>query len=137
MPFYAIQKQRLNDAPMDKNEQTTKEQIKNKFIGRLITEFLDIIIMAHFENDPFCGYKILQHVQHLFGVRLSSGTVYSTIYSMERKNLLSGVGLDGKRIYRVTNKGKLYLSAALSPEETAEFMAKAMNTPLRDKKGQT
>jgi DNA-binding PadR family transcriptional regulator len=118
---------------MANNEQSVREQIKNKFIERLITKFLDLIIIAHFKQDSFCGYDVIQHVQQIFGVRLSSGTIYSTIYSMERKNLLSGLGLNGKRIYRVTNKGKLHLSVALSPEEMAKFVAKVMEIPMRNK----
>ena len=114
----------LNDAKMITKDQTLRIQIKNSFMERLVTSFLDIIILTHFKNDPFSGYDILLFIQKQFNIILSPGTVYSVVYAMERKKLITGSSKKGKRTYTLTEKGRLTANIATSPNELQSFMTK-------------
>ena len=108
------------------NERQLKSQIRRKFIERTIASFLDILVMTHFQNDSFSGYDAVQFIQARFGVLLSPGKVYSTIYAMERKMLVVGSSADGKRIYKITKIGKLTLDTVTASDEIEVLMANIM-----------
>ena len=56
--------------------------------------------------SKFRGYDVIMFIHNEFGILLSSGTVYSVIYSMERNGLVSGMWRKRKRVYKLTNKGE-------------------------------
>jgi DNA-binding PadR family transcriptional regulator len=95
-----------------------------RFIERLITTFLDMIILTNFQNEPFSGYDVLLFIQRQFNIDLSPGTVYATIYSMERKKLITIVSTRGKRTYKITDKGKLTANILAKPDEIQAYVAK-------------
>jgi len=65
-------------------------------------------------NVPYIsGYDIVTHVHKDFGVLVSPGTCYSTLYSMERKGLVKGYWKGGRRIYSISSKGREYIQSAL------------------------
>lgn len=81
--------------------------------------------MAHFRDRSFSGYDVLVFVQRRFGLLLSPGTVYSRLYSMEREGLIKLVAKRGrKRIYRVTDLGKLTVEVTTSANEIKAFFAR-------------
>jgi len=57
-------------------------------------------------NDELSGYDILTYIHKRFGYMVSSGTVYSILYSMERDGLITGKRVNRKRIYTLTRKGE-------------------------------
>jgi DNA-binding PadR family transcriptional regulator len=74
---------------------------------RTIQNFMDIIILKRLEsNAPISGYGIIKYIQEKFHVLPSAGTVYSLIYSLERKNLIEGNETCRKRVYRITEQGE-------------------------------
>ncbi|MEM2338234.1 MAG: helix-turn-helix transcriptional regulator [Candidatus Bathyarchaeia archaeon] len=110
-------------ADVARNSDASK--IKKKFIERIIISFLDIVIMAHFKDRAFSGYDVLVFVQKQFGLLLSPGTVYSRLYSMEREGLIKLVVKKGrKRVYRVTELGKMMVDVTTSMDEMKFFIAK-------------
>jgi len=52
------------------------------------------------------GYDAISAIHKKFGVLLSSGTIYSHLYSLERDNLIAGSWDTKKRIYSLTEKGE-------------------------------
>lgn len=42
------------------------------------------------DGNPLSGYDVIMFVHKKFGILLSSGTVYSVLYSMERNGLVRG-----------------------------------------------
>ena len=90
----------------------------------MVKNFLDIIILAELRNaNPMSGYDIMDFVQKKFGFLVSSGTVYSMLYSMERKGLIKCAGTQAKRVYALTEKGSEKIVALLnSKEEIQKFM---------------
>ncbi len=74
---------------------------------RLITTFLDLVILCRIEAlSSSTGYAVRDHIYRKFNILLSPGTVYSTLYSMEREGLVKGEWRGRKRVYRITPEGK-------------------------------
>jgi DNA-binding PadR family transcriptional regulator len=71
-------------------------QIK-KMNERIIKNFLDIIIMSELRNGPLSGYDIISYIHNKFQLLVSSGTIYSLLYSLERADLIEGVWDERKR----------------------------------------
>lgn len=106
------------------HKEPSVSEIKMKFVERLMTNFLDVITLAYFRNDSFSGYDVLMFVQKEFGLLLSAGTVYSKLYSMEREGLIEMVSTNRKRIYKLTELGKLTADVVTSTDEIMVFLAK-------------
>ncbi len=91
---------------------------------RIIKEFLDMIILREVkEHTEMSGYDLAALQYEKYGVVLSPGTVYATLYSMERRGLISG-HLDAKKTtYRLTAKGEKTLeNIKRSIEQLTDFM---------------
>jgi DNA-binding PadR family transcriptional regulator len=97
-------------------------QIK-KMNERIIKNFLDIIIMGELRNGSLSGYDIISFIHNKFQLLVSSGTIYSLLYSLERNGLIEGVWDERKRTYRLTEKGVHMVDALLkSNQEIKAFL---------------
>jgi DNA-binding PadR family transcriptional regulator len=90
----------------------------------IVKNFLDTIIMVKLKAaNPLSGYDIMEYVQQKYGVLISSGTVYSLLYSLERKGLLKADCVSGKRLYALSEEGlKAIESIVNSREEIKRFV---------------
>lgn len=80
------------------------------FDRRIIQSFMDIVILKHLKNNhPMSGYDTIKYFHKKFHMLPSSGTVYSLMYSLERKGLIEGNTNNGKRVYELTKEGEEYL----------------------------
>ena len=70
-------------------------QIK-KMNERIIKNFLDIIIMSELRNGPLSGYDIISYIHNKFQLLVSSGTIYSLLYSLERMTSSKAYGMKEK-----------------------------------------
>lgn len=73
---------------------------------RIIKDFMDIIVLTKLKNSPMSGYDVISYINKRFGILMSSGTVYSLMYSMERDGLIKGIWNQRKRVYTLTEKGE-------------------------------
>jgi DNA-binding PadR family transcriptional regulator len=74
---------------------------------RIINNFIDILALKELERkSAISGYDLITLIHRRFGVTVSSGTVYSVLYSLERVGLVKGTLDSRKRIYTLTDKGK-------------------------------
>jgi DNA-binding PadR family transcriptional regulator len=73
---------------------------------RLLKDFMDVLIMARLRNNDMSGYDVIAYIHNKFNILISSGTVYSLLYSMERDGLIKGKRNNRKRTYTLTGKGK-------------------------------
>jgi len=74
---------------------------------RIINNFIDILALKELERESaISGYDLITLIHRRFGVTVSSGTVYSALYSLERVGLVKGTLDSRKRIYTLTDKGK-------------------------------
>jgi DNA-binding PadR family transcriptional regulator len=91
---------------------------------RIIKEFLDVIILLELKDKgELSGYDfaVLQHQK--FDLSLSPGTVYATLYAMERRGLIEGHNDGKKTAFHLTDKGAAALETLkkIGPELT-DFM---------------
>jgi DNA-binding PadR family transcriptional regulator len=95
---------------LDKSE----AQIIAKMNERMIKNFLDIIIMNELKNGPSSGYDIISHIHNKYQLLISSGTIYSLLYSLERNNMIEGIWTERKRTYRLTKRGTRVIETMLT-----------------------
>lgn len=81
---------------------------------RLIKNFLDVLILIELKNEPLSGYDIITHVNNKFHFLVSAGTVYTMLYSLERKGLVRGIANSRKTTYTLTKKGTLMIEVILN-----------------------
>jgi DNA-binding PadR family transcriptional regulator len=92
-------------------------RILKKMHERIIKNFMDIIIMAELRNGPLSGYDVISYIHNKFNLLVSSGTVYSLLYSLERNGLVEGVWDERKRVYRLTEKGEKTIETTLNAND--------------------
>ena len=73
---------------------------------RTIKNFMDMLVLAELQEKPLSGYDIITLIHKRFNVLVSSGTVYSLLYSLERKGLVTAEMDQRKRVYTLTDKGE-------------------------------
>ena len=115
----------MNISEQEKTEENLSEtDVVKELEARIVKHFLDVVVLLEIKNKSgLGGYDIIVLVHNKFGTLMSSGTVYSVLYAIERKGWVKGVP-DGRRTgYVLTEKGEEALSAIQkSKEELAEFM---------------
>lgn len=82
---------------------------------------MDILILTEMRKGSLSGYDVIGLVHRKFGVLMSSGTVYSLLYSLERDGWIKGTWKNRKRVYELTEK----------TEENIEVITKA-NEEIQD-----
>lgn len=91
---------------------------------RVIKEFLDIIIICELkEQSELSGYDLATLEKQKFGITLSPGTVYSTMYAMERRGLITPHPNGKKTTYVLSPLGEKALeNIKRCSSELVEFM---------------
>lgn len=101
----------MNLKEMNQDSKATNSGLSIDAIeNRIVKEFLDIIILLELKDKgELSGYDIavLQHKK--FNFSLSPGTVYATLYAMERRGLIEGHNDTKKTVFRLTEKGSTSL----------------------------
>jgi DNA-binding PadR family transcriptional regulator len=92
-------------------------KILKKMHERMIKNFMDIIILAELRNGPLSGYDVISFIHNKFHLLVSSGTVYSLLYSLERNALIEGTWNERKRVYKLTEKGKKTIETILGAND--------------------
>ncbi len=106
------------------NREKSEARIVKKMHERVIKSFMDTIVMAELKNGPISGYDAISYIHKKFGFLVSSGTVYSLLYSLERSGLVEGVWIERRRVYRLTEKGCSTIQAIESSQDKIKsFMA--------------
>ncbi len=94
---------------------------------RVIKSFLDILILIEMKkHSNLSGYDVTAFVNNKFGGILSPGTVYATLYSMERKGLIKGESDNRKTVYSLTEKGNDVITSMMQNfnKEMTDFVKK-------------
>ncbi|MEM1507937.1 MAG: PadR family transcriptional regulator [Candidatus Bathyarchaeia archaeon] len=80
---------------------------------------LDIFILVELAKSPLSGYDIMLLIHKKFNLMMSSGTVYLTLYSLEREGLIKSKvhNSSRKRVYALTYKGEEFIGKVLSLQE--------------------
>jgi len=88
----------------------------NGFINkRLFQGFICLHILHHANNEPFYGSWMIEELS-THGYKLSPGTLYPILHSLEKQGLLRHynqiVGGKMRKYYEITEKGRLELIEA-------------------------
>ena len=81
-------------------------KIAEKLRMKVIKNFMDILILTEIKNTPLSGYDVIGLVHKRYDIVVSSGTIYSLLYSLEREGVIKGVQNQRKRVYELTEKGE-------------------------------
>jgi len=104
-------------------------EILEELRERTIKNFMDLLILVKLNNGhTMSGHDVIATIHNNFHVRISPGTVYSIIYSLERNGLIEGHWNRRKRVYTITNKGKETIKTVLNAcEKIQKLMASLLN----------
>ncbi len=103
-------------------------RILRKTHERIIKSFMDVIVMAELLKSPLSGYDVISYIHNKFNILVSSGTVYSLMYSLERNGLVEGNWDERKRTYKLTNKGKKTIETILNANDKIKlFISNILN----------
>lgn len=84
----------------------------NKLYYDIFRAFVRVHLLHHAAEEPFYGVAMLDELQH-HGYRLSPGTLYPILHSLEKTGYLSveRVVVDGKarKYYQITDAGRAAL----------------------------
>lgn len=98
-----------------------KNTINQYIRQRLAKNFMDIVILLELTSAPLSGYDIINIFHKKFNLSISPGTVYSTLYALERMGLIKGGG-QKKRIYTLTRRGEEFIETVLAMRENIELL---------------
>jgi len=100
------------------SQQLDKDTEKNIIVDLkegVLRSHLDIFILSNIRNyGALSGYDLLNRFRGRFGVNISVGTIYSQLYSLERKQLIEGKTDSTARRYVLTPKGATSLDIAVA-----------------------
>ena len=94
--------------------------ILEKLRKQSIKSVLDVVLLAETKNGSMSGYDAVRYINELFGLVLSSGTIYAHLFALERAGLITSADCGKKRIYELTEKGEQALEMAT--ETTLELL---------------
>ena len=105
-----------------------EREILTKIKERLLKSFMDMLILAELMNrDNMTGYDVIDYIHEEFDFLISSGTVYSLLYSIERDGLIKGEWMERKRVYSITNEGKKAIKTIQNASRNIQnFIAKIL-----------
>jgi len=94
----------------EKEKETTQKYVNGyspkDIETRVVKSFLDILLLIEMKKQSnLSGYDLTAFVNNKFGGILSPGTVYATIYTLERKGLIKGESDGRKTVYQLTPQG--------------------------------
>ena len=88
---------------------------------RIVRSFLDVLILAYLRKAPKSAYDVIAFIHKKFHLLMSTGTVYSTLYSLERDGLIRGNFARRKRIYTITKKGEKTIKAFIKTNDKIQL----------------
>jgi DNA-binding PadR family transcriptional regulator len=105
------------------SEPVSASDLVEKLRRKAVKNFMDILILGEMKKNLVSGYDIITIIHKRFGILLSSGTVYSLLYSMERHGLIRGTWNNRKRVYALTEKAEQNMDAVIkAKKEIQDFL---------------
>jgi len=102
--------------------------VKNKILRKVFLAFMRIHILHHAKKEPFFGLWMIEELKS-HGYKVSAGTIYPILHSMEEDELLKTAEkvIEGKvrKYYSITDKGEEILKEA--EEKTRELFSEVIS----------
>src|SRR5476651_1014206 len=83
----------------------------DKPLQRVLSGFIRMHVLHHAEEGNLCGNWMIEELRH-HGYKMSAGTLYPMLRTMERDGWIKGRDERGgtrRRLYRITSKGRAAL----------------------------
>ncbi|MGD8505379.1 MAG: PadR family transcriptional regulator [Candidatus Bathyarchaeota archaeon] len=96
--------------------------VLKKMHRRLVKTFLDVLILSELRQGAMSGYDVIAFIHNKFRLLVSSGTVYSLLYSLERDGLIKGEWQQRKRVYTLTEKGEATIKTVLNANDKIRYL---------------
>jgi DNA-binding PadR family transcriptional regulator len=107
-------------------------RVIRKFNERILNCFLDVVILSQIEKQSLSGYDLIGHIFKSYGILMSAGTIYATMYSLERDGLVVS-SFDGKKnVFRLTERGTFTLEVVRTSPEVKNFMIKLIHDKIKN-----
>jgi len=106
---FAMQETVLNEV--------VEDNVLEELQERIVKSFLDFVVLTELSNKPLSGYDVITLIYKKFSILLSSGTVYSLLYSLERNGLIKATLNQRRRDYSLTEKGRETVRAISNARE--------------------
>jgi DNA-binding PadR family transcriptional regulator len=101
--------------------------LAEKLRKRVIQNFMDILILTEMKKGALSGYDVIGLIHNRFGVLMSSGTIYSLLYSLERNGLIKGVWNQRKRVYELTEEGEQNIKVITKANQEVQDFLKRLS----------
>ena len=92
--------------------------ITKKIQEKLTKNLLFPVILDMLNDNPMCGYEIIQAIRERYGVNFSTSTIYPVLNDLDGKNLVSNEweieSRHPKKVYRLTSQRQNELNFSLS-----------------------
>jgi DNA-binding PadR family transcriptional regulator len=115
------------DGSKDKNLRVAAGYSPKDIEIRVVKNFLDMLILIELKKKSnLSGYDVTGFVNNKFGGVLSPGTVYATLYSIERKGLIVGESNGRKTVYKLTEMGQTVINSMMTDfnKQMTDFVRK-------------
>ena len=106
-------------------------KIIRKFNERLLNCFLDKVILNQIEKQALSGYDLITYIFKSYGILLSPGTVYATLYSLERDGLVRSSSRGRKKVFSLTERGKKTLEVVRNSIDLKNFLMKLIHDEIK------
>ena len=96
---------------------------------RILADFMDLLILSMMDNDDCAvgGYDVIKYLHKRFHFLPSPGSIYSHLYSLERKGLITATETGQKRVYSLTEKGREFIRKLnCHKEQIGKFLVNAI-----------
>jgi len=98
------------------------KEILSKMQERIVTSFLDVLILSQLKGDPKGAYDIIAFIRKKFRLLISPGIVYSTLYLLERDGLIQGNFTRRRWVYTLDEKGEKTIQAFLGVNDKIRLL---------------
>jgi DNA-binding PadR family transcriptional regulator len=98
--------------------------VLKKMHRRIIKGFLDVVVLTELKRGVMSGYDIIGFIHNKFRILVSSGTVYSLLYSLELEGLIEGRWNRRKRVYILTDKGERTIKTILNANNDIQYLVR-------------
>ena len=90
-----------------------ESKVEKQLRERILKNFLDVVILSRLEkSEPMGGYDFIRLIHEEFGILISTGTIYSNLYALERKGFVKSYLSRKRRVYKIVDKGRQFVEAA-------------------------
>jgi len=96
------------------------ELAPKKSLEHFVKRHLETIVLSMLSEHPMCGYDVIKTIYQRYYTSMSQGTVYSLLYTLESKGLVTVIKAESQRskLYTLTEQGR-----ALAESRIKDFVA--------------